>query len=260
VSLRISLPYAPPPFGQAKHIDSDNFPGATPGSVQIGKDFGCSQTIACDAGRDGHAGVQGDGHRRPASAHAREPDVTARAVPVSWSNRSSPATRRAARRSSASMFAKGMHDGSRERDRAQEVLHRHPGDPVERNVVINPADRVTATTNPADRSNAAVNPAQRVNPGATQAAKASPASRFAGASRVADDLNPQPLPPGPPGPPDRSKAAAARATATSHDRDDVDVERARRRRSVRRRAHCRDDDHETHRDRAGRHVGRRVDT
>jgi hypothetical protein len=214
MSLRISLPYAPPPFGQAKHIDSDNFPGATPGSVQMGKDFGCSQTIAATHGVTGTLSYK---EMVIDAGHPRTPgyDVTARAVPVSWSN---PLLTGDATRGKAQFrldVSEGMHDGSVQHDRAQEVLSRRPGDPVERNIAINPADRVTTATNPADRANATVNPAQRVIPGVTQAAKASPASRFAGTSRVADDLNPQPLPPGPPGPPDRSKAAAARATTTT---------------------------------------------
>jgi hypothetical protein len=171
--LKVTMPYAPPPYGGKMHIDSDNYPSATPGSAQTGPDFVCTQSIA------GVAGVSGTlkykewvvevGHPRTPGIHK-----TVQAVPVGWSN---PLVVGDATRGRAQFrldVREGMHDGSLEHDKAQEVLSRKPGDPVERSV--NPAvnNAAQARTNPASTS-------------------------LGNAPRVADDLNPQPLPPGPSG-------------------------------------------------------------
>jgi hypothetical protein len=219
VGLRISLPYAPPPLGQSKHIDSENVPGATPASVQVGKDFACSQTIAATQGVSGTLRYK---ELVLDAGHPRTPgyDITARAVPMNWSN---PLLAGDAARGKAQFrldVREGLHDGSRERDRAQEVLARQPGGPVERGgTPINPADRVTATANPADRVTTGANRADRMPPTAGQRVDAGvnpgvktttglPASRFVTAQRVAEDLNPQPLPPGPG---DRKAAAVSKS-------------------------------------------------
>lgn len=199
VRLRVTMPYAPPPLGQARHIDSDYYPTATPATVQVGKDFQCYQSIA------GVRGVKGTLQYKEQvieAGHSRTPGYSrsARAVPVNWSN---PLVVGDAARGSAELrldVRESMHDGSHERDPAQEVLARKPGDPVERGkAAIDPAQRITTTANPAIRPSAAAS-------GVAKGSAVLPASRIGNASRVTDELNPQPLPPGPS--PDRGKVSA----------------------------------------------------
>lgn len=183
--FKVAMPYAPPPYGGLKHIDSDNYPSATPAAAAMGPDFVCTQSITGVAGVTGtlkyKEWVVDVGHPRTPGIHK-----TVQAVPVGWSN---PLVVGDARRGKAQFqldVREGMHDGSLEHDKAQEVLSRKPGDPVER--VGNPAvnNATQARTNPA-------------------------ATGLGNAPRVADDLNPQPLPPGPSGT-DRKAVGAARVT------------------------------------------------
>ena len=188
LELRVTMPYAPPPFGQPKHIDSDNYPSGPSGSVQTGKDYACNQTIA---GVQGVAGTLLYKENVVDPSHPREPgyDTTVRAVPVNWSN---PRIVGDAARGKAQFRLDvhvGTHDGSQQRDRFQQMVRGNPGDPVERsNPATNPATRAATTTNPA------------ANVTNNQASQRAVSAFRTGAAGVNGALNPQPLPPGPPDP------------------------------------------------------------
>jgi hypothetical protein len=170
VEFAITVPYAPPNYGDLAPLTKQLRPQGDSGSVPTGGDLACTQKITSLQGVPAtlqykEAIGNGGGNLTPGVAR------TLHIVPVTLPT---PIIVGDVARGKADFVVEvkdAMHDGKRLLDQAAAL--RNPGDPVDRSGKASLGDPADARSLPA-------------------------ASRAANGNRVADELNPQPLPPGPP--------------------------------------------------------------
>jgi hypothetical protein len=170
LELSLTMPYAPPAYGTQAPLVMQYRPTGPSGSAPSGTYLACTQTIS------GFQGVAGTLQYKDVigSAGGNYTPGTSRSLRIVPATLPTPIIVGDPARGNADFVVEvkdEMHDAKRLLNQA--AVLRNPGDPVDRSGKANPGDPANARGLPA-------------------------AGRVANGGRVADELNPQPLPPGPP--------------------------------------------------------------